>query len=118
MKRVLIVDDAGIMRLSVRTALEKNGFEVVGEAENGLLAVKKYRELMPDLVTMDITMPVMDGLKAMRLIRGMNKDAKVLMLSAMGQDALVAEAVISGAKGFVVKPFKEEVLINALNKLG
>lgn len=117
MKRVMIVDDAGIMRASLRVILEKNGYEVCGEAENGLVAVNRYKELNPDIITMDITMPVMDGIKALNAIKDINKNVKVLMLSAMGQDALVAEAVLSGARGFVVKPFKEEVLVNALKKL-
>lgn len=117
MKTVLIVDDAAFMRLSIKNMLEKNGFTVVGEAENGLAAVQKYNELKPSIVTMDITMPEMDGLTALKTIRMMDPNASVVMLSAMGQQAMVKDAVILGAKGFVVKPFKEETVMGALSKL-
>ena len=117
MAKVLVVDDAAFMRISIKNYLTKNGFEVVGEAENGLVAIEKYKELKPDIVTMDITMPEMSGLDAMKTIVGMDPTAKVLMVSAMGQEAIVRDAVLSGAKGFIVKPFKEEGLVNALRKL-
>lgn len=117
MKTVLIVDDAAFMRLSIKNMLEKNGFTVVGEAENGMAAVQKYNELKPNIVTMDITMPEMDGLTALKTIRMMDPNASVVMLSAMGQQAMVKDAVILGAKGFVVKPFKEETVMGALSKL-
>lgn len=117
MAKVLVVDDAAFMRISIKNYLTKNGFEVVGEAENGIVAVEKYKELKPDIVTMDITMPEMSGLDAMKTIMGMDPSAKVLMVSAMGQEAIVRDAVLSGAKGFIVKPFKEEGLVNALRKL-
>jgi len=117
MKRVLIVDDAAFMRISIKKMLERNGYIVAGEAENGVVAVQKYFELMPDIVTMDITMPEMNGLDALKEIIARKKDATILMVSAMGQEAMVKEAVLSGAKGFIVKPFKEETLIGALNKL-
>ena len=117
MKTVLIVDDAAFMRLSIKNMLEKNGYSVVGEAENGLVAVQKYSELKPNLVTMDITMPEMDGLTALKTIRMMDPNATVVMLSAMGQQAMVKDAVLLGAKGFVVKPFKEETVVAALSKL-
>ena len=117
MKTVLIVDDAAFMRLSIKNMLEKNGFTVVGEAENGLAAVQKYNELRPSIVTMDITMPEMDGLTALKTIRMIDPNASVVMLSAMGQQAMVKDAVILGAKGFVVKPFKEETVMGALSKL-
>jgi two-component system chemotaxis response regulator CheY len=116
-KTVLIVDDAAFMRLSIKNMLEKNGFTVVGEAENGLAAVQKYNELRPSIVTMDITMPEMDGLTALKTIRMIDPNASVVMLSAMGQQAMVKDAVILGAKGFVVKPFKEETVMGALSKL-
>jgi len=116
-KTVLIVDDAAFMRLSIKNMLEKNGFTVVGEAENGLAAVQKYNELKPSIVTMDITMPEMDGLTALKTIRMMDPNASVVMLSAMGQQAMVKDAVILGARGFVVKPFKEETVMGALSKL-
>ncbi len=117
MKRVLIVDDAAFMRISIKNMLTKNGFEVVGEAENGAIAIQKYNELSPDIVTMDITMPEKDGLQALKEILAAHPDAKIVMVSAMGQEAMVRDAVISGAKGFIVKPFKEETIMAALEKL-
>ena len=116
MKTVLIVDDAAFMRLSIRKMLEKNGYEVVGEAENGLVAVEKYMELQPDIVTMDITMKDMNGLEALKAIMERDKKANIIMVSAMGQEAMVKDAVLSGAKGFIVKPFMVETLIKALEK--
>lgn len=117
MKKVLIVDDAMFMRKALRQMLERHGFDVVDEAENGLMGVGKYKEHKPDLVTMDITMPEMDGLEALKAIRAYDPTAKVVMVSAMGQETFVREAVISGAKTFIVKPFKEEHVINTFNKL-
>lgn len=117
MKKILIVDDAAFMRLSIRNILEKNGFEVVGEAENGIVSVSKYKELKPDVVTMDITMPDMSGIEALKLIMEYDPDAKVVMLSAMGQQEMVMDAIMAGAKSFIVKPFKEEHVIMTLNKL-
>ncbi|MDF2984957.1 MAG: response regulator [Eubacterium sp.] len=117
MKKVLIVDDASFMRLSLRTMLEKNGFEVAGEAENGLEAIKLYKKLEPDIVTMDITMPELDGVQALKTILQLDPKAKIVILSAMGQEARVKEAIISGAKTFIVKPFKEEHLIQTLTKI-
>jgi two-component system chemotaxis response regulator CheY len=116
-KTVLVVDDAAFMRLSIKNMLEKNGYNVVGEAENGMVAVQKYAELKPNIVTMDITMPEMDGLTALKNIRMMDPSACVVMLSAMGQQAMVKDAVLMGAKGFVVKPFKEDTVMSALAKL-
>lgn len=115
MKRVLIVDDAAFMRLTLKTMLEKHGFEVVGEGEDGATGIVKYKELKPDIVTMDITMPEISGIEALRAIMEMDPGAKVVMVSAMGQKPLVTEAIESGAKGFIVKPFKEERVINTLN---
>jgi len=117
MKRVLIVDDAAFMRMSLKTMLEKNGFQVVGEAENGSVAVRKYKELQPDIVTMDITMPEMDGVQALKEIRSLDPNSKVVMISALGQESYVREAVMLGAKGFVVKPYKEDYVVQTLNKL-
>lgn len=117
MKRVLIVDDAAFMRMSLKTILEKNSFQVVGEAENGAVAVKKYKELHPDIVTMDITMPEMDGVLALKEIKAIDPNSKVVMISAMGQEKFVREAVKLGAKGFVVKPFKEDYIVQTLMKL-
>lgn len=117
MSRVLIVDDAAFMRLAIKTMLEKSGFEVVGEAQNGAIAVKKYLECQPDIVTMDITMPELDGVQALKAIKGIDPAAKVVMLSAMGQEAIVKEAIINGAKSFIVKPPKEEHVIETLKKV-
>ena len=117
MKKVLIVDDAAFMRVSIKNMLLKNGYEVIGEAENGRIAIQKYQELSPDIVTMDITMPEMDGLASIKKILEINPSANIIMISAMGQESMVREAVISGAKGFIVKPFKEDAIISALNNL-
>ncbi len=116
-KKVLVVDDTVFMRTSLRLLLEKNDFEVVGEAENGLSAINKYREFMPDVVTMDITMPEMDGLEALKAIRQINANAKIVMVSAMGQEAQVRESILHGAKSFIVKPYKDEHVINTLRKI-
>lgn len=117
MKTVLVVDDAAFMRVTIKNMLEKNGFSVVGEAENGKVAIHKYHELKPDIVTMDITMPEMDGLSALKTIMQLNPGAHIVMMTAMGQQGMVKEAVMAGAKGFIVKPFKEETVISALSKL-
>lgn len=113
---VLIVDDAAFMRMMVKDILTKNGFNVVGEAENGAIAVDKYSELNPDLVIMDITMPEMDGLQAVREIRKVAPQARIIMCSAMGQQAMVIDAIQSGAKDFIVKPFQADRVIEAVNK--
>lgn len=118
MKRVLVVDDAAFMRVSIKNMLSKNEYEVVGEAENGKVAVIKFLELNPDIVTMDITMPEMDGLASLKEILAINPAANVIMVSAMGQESMVREAVLTGAKGFIVKPFKEDVILSALQNLG
>lgn len=117
MARILIVDDAAFMRVSIKNMLSKDGHEIVGEAANGQIGVELYRELSPDVVTMDITMPVMSGLDALKEIMAEDPGAKVVMVSAMGQEAMVREAIISGAKGFIVKPFKEDGIISAVRKL-
>ena len=117
MKRVLVVDDAAFMRLSLKTTLEKNGYEVVGEAENGVKAIEMYKMFNPEIVTMDITMPDMDGVEALAEIIKFDPRANVIMLSAMGQEGKIRDAVLNGAKGFIVKPFKEEYLIKSLSKL-
>jgi two-component system chemotaxis response regulator CheY len=118
MAKVLIVDDAAFMRISIKNMLTKNGYEVIGEAENGKIGVEKYKELSPDIVTMDITMPEMSGLDALKEIVKADPKAQVVMVSAMGQEAMVRDAIISGAKGFIVKPFKEDGIIAAIKKLG
>ncbi len=117
MKRVLIVDDAAFMRISIKKILKKNGFEIVGEAENGAVAVKKYKELQPDIVTMDITMPEKNGVQALKEIIEIDPNAKIVMVSAMGQELFVREAVKLGAKGFIIKPFKEDYIVQTLTKL-
>lgn len=117
MKKILIVDDAGFIRVNLKMMLEKNGYEVVGEAVNGMDGVKKYEVLNPDLVTMDITMPEMNGIDALKAIKQMDPKAKVVMVSAMGQEAHVKEAVMAGATGFIVKPFNEEQVIKGLSRL-
>ncbi len=117
MKRVLIVDDAAFMRMSLKRILENNDFEVVGEAENGLVAIKLYKRLQPDIVTMDITMPEMDGVQALKEISKLDSNCKIVMISALGQESYVKEAIINGAKSFIVKPYKEDHVVQTLRKL-
>lgn len=117
MKKVLIVDDAAFMRMTIKMTLERHGYEVVGEAENGRKAIEKYIETKPDIVTMDITMPEVSGIEALKVIKKMDPNASVVMISAMGQEILVKEAILAGAKSFVVKPFEEEILLKAVDKL-
>ncbi|ANF96530.1 MULTISPECIES: response regulator [Paenibacillus] len=114
--RILIVDDAAFMRMMIRDILTKNGYEVVGEAQDGAQAVEKFKELRPDLVTMDITMPEMDGIAALKEIKKMDGGAKVIMCSAMGQQAMVIDAIQAGAKDFIVKPFQADRVIEAISK--
>jgi len=114
--RVLVVDDAAFMRMMVKDILSKNGYEVVGEAENGLKAVEKYQELKPDLTTMDITMPEMDGISAVKAIKKIDPSAKVIMCSAMGQQSMVVEAIQAGARDFIVKPFQPDRVLEAVRK--
>ena len=117
MRKVLIVDDAAFMRMAIRNILVKHDFEVVDEAENGRSGLQKYKELKPDIVTMDITMPEMTGLEALKEIIAFDPEAKIVMVSAMGQEHMVMEAILNGAKSFIVKPFKEDHVIQTLNKL-
>lgn len=114
--KVLIADDAAFMRMMIRDILTKNGIEVIGEAVNGKDAIAKYRELKPDIITLDITMPEMDGLQALKEIKKEFPDAKCLMCSAMGQQAMVIDAIQSGAKDFIVKPFQADRVIEAVTK--
>ena len=114
--RVLVVDDAAFMRMMVNDILSKNGYEIVGEAENGMKALEKYQELKPDLVTMDITMPEMDGITAVKEIKKVDPGAKVVMCSAMGQQAMVIEAIQAGARDFIVKPFQADRVLEAIRK--
>lgn len=115
-KRILVVDDAAFMRMMIKDILTKNGYVVVGEADNGAVAIEKYQELKPDLVTMDITMPEMDGIAAVREIKKLDPNARIIMCSAMGQQAMVIDAIQAGAKDFIVKPFQPERVLEAVSK--
>ena len=116
MPSVLIADDAAFMRMMIKNILTDAGYEIAGEAENGAVAVTKYRELKPDLTTMDITMPEMDGLAALKEIRGGDPAARVVMCSAMGQQSMVIEAIQAGARDFIVKPFQPDRVLEAIQK--
>lgn len=116
MTRVLIVDDAAFMRMMIKDILEKNGFEVIGEASNGLKAVEFYKKDKPDIVTMDITMPDMDGIQAVKAIKEFDPAAKVIMCSAMGQQSMVMDAIRAGARDFIVKPFQADRVLEAIKK--
>lgn len=116
-KNILICDDAAFMRMMIKDILTKNGYEIAGEAENGVKAVEKYNETKPDLVLMDITMPEMDGIQALKKIKETDPNACVIMCSAMGQQAMVIEAIQSGAKDFIVKPFQAERVLEAVKKV-
>lgn len=116
-KRILVVDDAIFMRTMLKDILEKNGFEVAGEAGNGIEAIEGYKETKPDLVTMDVTMPEMDGLTALKEIMKIDSSAKIIMCSAMGQQTMVMDSIKAGAKDFIVKPFNGERVIEALDKV-
>lgn len=115
-KRIMIVDDAIFMRMKLKDILEKNGYDVVAEAQNGVDAIEKYRAERPDIVTMDITMPEMDGIEALKGIKKIDPAAKVIMCSAMGQQAMVMEAIQSGALDFIVKPFETDRVIDSIQK--
>ena len=117
MAKILIVDDAAFMRMMLKDILIKNGFEVAGEAQNGLLALEFYKNEKPDLVTMDITMPEMDGIQALKEIKAFDPSAKIIMCSAMGQQSMVMEAIKSGAKDFIVKPFQPDRVLEAIKKV-
>ena len=116
-KNILIVDDAAFMRMMIKDILTKNGYNVAGEAENGVTASEKYAERRPDLVLMDITMPELDGIGALKKIKGADPNAMVIMCSAMGQQAMVIEAIQSGAKDFIVKPFQADRVLEAVKKV-
>jgi two-component system chemotaxis response regulator CheY len=117
MPRVLVVDDAAFMRMMIKDILQKNGYEIAGEAANGAEAAAMYNDLKPDVVTMDITMPEMDGITAVKEIRKVDPKARIIMCSAMGQQAMVLDAIQAGAYDFVVKPFQEERVIDAVKKV-
>lgn len=117
MAKVLIVDDAAFMRMTIKKMLEAHGHSVIAEAENGVEAVKKSIEVNPDVILLDITMPEMNGVDALNKIKEMNPSAKVIICSAMGQQAMVAQAIQYGAKDFIVKPFEEDRLIAAVERV-
>ena len=117
MAKILIVDDAAFMRMMIKDILTKNGYEVVAEAANGVQAVELYKTHQPDLVTMDITMPEMDGIEAVKQIKAVNPGAKIVMCSAMGQQSMVMDAIRAGAKDFIVKPFQADRVLEAVKKI-
>ena len=117
MKRVLIVDDAAFMRMMLKDILTKNGYEIAGEAVNGKEAAEQYEALQPDIVTIDITMPQVDGIHVVKLIKAKYPDAKIVMCSAMGQQAMVVDAINAGACDFIVKPFQPDRVLEALRKI-
>ena len=116
-KNILVCDAAAFMRMMIKDIRTKNGYNVAGEAENGLKAVEKYNEVKPDLVLMDITMPEMDGIQALKKIKASDPGAMVIMCSAMGQQAMVIESIQAGAKDFIVKPFQAERVLEAVKKV-
>ena len=116
-KKVLVVDDAAFMRMMLKDILSKNGYEVVGEGVNGNDGFEKYKELKPDIVTLDITMPECDGLQFLKKIKEFDAAANVVMCSAMGQQAMVIESIQSGAKDFIVKPFQQDRVLESLAKI-
>ena len=115
-KSILICDDAAFMRMMIKDILVKNGYNIAAEAENGIKAVEKYNETKPDLVLMDITMPEMDGIQALKQIKAADPNASVVMCSAMGQQAMVLESIQAGAKDFIVKPFQADRILEAVSK--
>lgn len=117
MRSILIADDSLFMRQMLKELLPRDRFFVVGEASSGKEALAKYKELNPDLITMDITMPDMDGITAVKKIIEINEEAKIVMVSAMGQKPMIKEALEAGAKDFIVKPFDREKIISILNNL-
>ena len=116
-KTILLVDDAAFMRMMLKDILTKNGYEIVGEAENGLKAVEQYKALKPKLVIMDITMPEMNGIQATKSIKEFDGDAIVVMCSAMGQQSMVVESIQAGARDFIVKPFQHDRVLEAVAKV-
>ena len=117
MKTVLIVDDSGFMRRMMKKVVIDNGYIVAGEADSGTAAIERYKELKPAIVTMDITMGDMSGLDALNSILIFDPDAKVIIVSSMSQEIIVRDAIMRGAKGFIVKPFEANQILNAFSKL-
>ena len=116
-KKILLVDDAAFIRMMIKDILVKNGFTVCGEGQDGVEAIEKFKALMPDLVIMDITMPNMDGLTALKTIKKEYPQAKVVMCSAMGQESYVVDAIKSGASDFIVKPFQADRIVSTVTKV-
>ena len=117
MAKILVVDDAAFMRMMVKDTLTKGGYDDLYEAVDGADAVEKFKEIGPDLVIMDITMPNMDGLEALKEIKQIDGGANVVMCSAMGQESMVIDAIKSGAKDFIVKPFKPDRIIKTVSSI-
>lgn len=115
MKKIMIVDDSLMIRLNLKRILTKQGYEIVAEASNGLEAIEKYKKCRPDLVTMDITMPVLDGISALKQIRLIDAQACVIMISALGQEIKIIEALNQGARHYIIKPFKENDIIQKID---
>jgi two-component system chemotaxis response regulator CheY len=116
-KKILIVDDAAFMRMTIKNIVTKKGYEVVGEAENGEEAIVKCRQLKPDLITMDIVMLGLDGIETVKKILAIDPKVSIIMVSAMGQQALIIEAIQAGAKGFVIKPFNEDAVLDEIKRI-
>lgn len=117
MATVLIVDDSKTSRKMLREALEKGGFEIIGEANNGEEGFIKYKELRPDVVTMDITMPSMDGIESLALIKHEDENAKVIMITAAGQKEKMVEALKCGAEDFITKPYEDNIVIDTVKRV-
>ena len=117
MKKVLIIDDSSVVRRLIKYIVTKNGYEVVGEASNGRIGLKKYKDLLPDIVTMDLVMDEMTGTETLKAIIKENPLANVIIISSMGQELIIREAISLGAKAFILKPFNENEIMNALNML-
>lgn len=117
MKKILVVDDTEFMRMTIRRVLESANFEIVAEAENGEVAVRKYKTHHPDIVLMDITMPIMNGIEALKEIKAIDASAKVVIVSALGQEMVVREAIANGAETFIVKPFQPETLVELVSRV-
>lgn len=115
--RILIVDDAKFMRMILRSILEKAGHTIVGEGNNGAVGFKLYKELKPDLVLLDVTMPEVDGIECVRQIKGYDKDAKIIMCSAMGQKSMIMDSISAGATDFIVKPFQADRVLSVIAKV-
>lgn len=117
MPKVMIVDDAAFMRTLLKNILFPKGYEIAAEAENGAIAVEKYRQIKPDLVTMDIVMPTMNGIDALKQIRSFDPNAKIIMCTAVGQENMVRTAIMGGAKGYIVKPFQAPKVLEEVQKV-